>query len=176
MRGASGVGGLVASLVVATTALGCGAEPPFASTHDAGPRVDTGVSGPIGFVTPMTGGGGGVHGQGDAGPSADTGSHDVPQGCVPPQGDGEKALCAPGLVGFVRSDGLFGSQPQCCPCTVADCGTPGCCADPVCQGSPLCAGLRCHSLSDTCHGMQNFDCDDFPEDCDMPCCACTSCF
>ena len=51
----------------------------------------------------------------------------------------------------------------------------GCCAESVCAGNSQCAGLTCKPLPASCNGKVNADCDDFPEDCDEPCCKCTNC-
>ena len=31
------------------------------------------------------------------------------------------------------------------------------------------------AVTASCGGKVNFDCDDFPEDCDEPCCPCSTC-
>ena len=49
------------------------------------------------------------------------------------------------------------------------------CGEAVCAGSSSCAGLTCKPLPASCNGQVNFDCDDFPEDCDEPCCPCSNC-
>ena len=64
---------------------------------------------------------------------------------------------------------------QCCPCTAGDCGNAGCCAEAVCLNDAQCSGLVCKPLPSSCMGRVNADCDDFPEDCDEPCCKCTTC-
>jgi hypothetical protein len=92
-------------------------------------------------------------------------------GCVCPMGGGDTALCPDGTFG--KNFGLGGVE--CCPCTANDCGNAGCCAEQVCQGNQLCAPLNCNTLPPMCKGMVNADCDDFPEDCDEPCCKCTMC-
>ncbi len=97
--------------------------------------------------------------------------------CVCPTGTGDVATCPDGMWGVVMgsSPGVPGTI-ECCPCTASDCTNPGCCAEPVCAGNPWCAGLDCTApLPASCGGMVNFDCDDFPEDCDEPCCKCTMC-
>jgi hypothetical protein len=94
--------------------------------------------------------------------------------CVCPMGDGDVATCPEGMHGVTM--GVFPGTVECCPCAAAsDCSDPGCCAEPVCAGNPSCAGLTCNTLPASCMGMVNFDCDDFTEDCDEPCCKCTSC-
>jgi hypothetical protein len=46
----------------------------------------------------------------------------------------------------------------------------------VCAGNSACNTVTCtNSLPASCNGMTNADCDDFPEDCDEPCCRCSSC-
>jgi hypothetical protein len=94
-------------------------------------------------------------------------------GCVCPDGDGDTATCPAGDVG-ITSGGIPGTV-QCCPCTAADCGNPVCCDQAVCAGDPRCGDVSCKPLPSSCGGKVNFDCDDFPEDCDEPCCPCTSC-
>jgi hypothetical protein len=94
-------------------------------------------------------------------------------GCVCPTGSGDTATCPEGDHG-VHKGGIPGTD-ECCPCSASDCGDPGCCAEGVCANSPLCAGLTCKPLPASCNGKVNADCDDFPEDCDEPCCKCTSC-
>jgi hypothetical protein len=93
--------------------------------------------------------------------------------CVCPKGEGDVATCPDGMVGI--SMGAFPGTVECCPCTANDCGNPGCCAEGVCAGNSACDGLTCKPLASSCNGQVNFDCDDFPEDCDEPCCKCTSC-
>ena len=70
-------------------------------------------------------------------------------------------------VGTVRARG-----EMCCPCTVDECGLPTCCASQVCQTSAICASCAGSPLPAACNGLVDFDCDDFPEDCDQPCCPC----
>jgi hypothetical protein len=62
----------------------------------------------------------------------------------------------------------------CCPCTAKDCSesTANCCGEAVCAGNAGCGGLTCRPLPASCNGKVNADCDDFPEDCDEPCCEC----
>src|SRR5581483_8957297 len=88
-------------------------------------------------------------------------------GCVCPMGAGDNAMCPEGDIGVQKN-----LDYECCPCTKNDCGNPGCCAEPVCAGDPQCKGMMCKPLPPDCHGMVNADCDDFPEDCDEPCCKC----
>ena len=94
-------------------------------------------------------------------------------GCVCPTGEGDNATCPDGMFGV--SSGGFPGTVECCPCTATDCTNPGCCAESVCAGNAACGGLTCNTLPPSCMGQVNFDCDDFPEDCDEPCCKCTSC-
>jgi hypothetical protein len=93
--------------------------------------------------------------------------------CVCPQGSGDVATCPEGTHGVTM--GGFPGTVECCPCGAGDCGDPGCCAETVCAGDPQCDGLTCTSLPPSCNGQVDFDCDDFPEDCDEPCCKCTMC-
>ncbi len=93
--------------------------------------------------------------------------------CVCPTGEGDVATCPNGMVGITLPG--FPGNVECCPCTADDCGNPGCCAESVCAGNSQCDGLTCKPLAASCNGQVNFDCDDFPEDCDEPCCKCTSC-
>jgi hypothetical protein len=94
-------------------------------------------------------------------------------GCVCPTGDGDTATCPDGMFGI--SNNGFPPQVECCPCTANDCSNAGCCAETVCAGNPACSGLTCNSLPPSCNGQVNADCDDFPEDCDEPCCKCSMC-
>src|SRR6185312_2977535 len=94
-------------------------------------------------------------------------------GCVCPDGSGDTATCPAGDVGI--TSGGFPGTVQCCPCTKDDCGNPICCSEAVCAGDARCVGLTCRTLPPSCGGKTNFDCDDFPEDCDEPCCTCTTC-
>ncbi|HZS36871.1 MAG TPA: hypothetical protein VFF06_08595 [Polyangia bacterium] len=94
-------------------------------------------------------------------------------GCVCPQGSGDTATCPEGMLG-VNKGGFPGSL-ECCPCTTNDCGNAACCGETVCAGNPQCSQYTCKPLPASCNGQVNADCDDFPEDCDEPCCKCTSC-
>ena len=91
-------------------------------------------------------------------------------GCTCPMGAGDNAMCPQGTIGV--SHGL---DYECCPCTGDTCGNPGCCATQACANDPQCVGMNCVPLPAMCNGMQNADCDDFPEDCDEPCCPCRMC-
>jgi hypothetical protein len=93
--------------------------------------------------------------------------------CVCPDGQGDVATCPEGMVG--HTNGAFPPTVECCPCTANDCTNAACCGEAVCAGNPACDGLVCDTLPPSCNGQVNFDCDDFPEDCDEPCCKCTSC-
>jgi hypothetical protein len=93
--------------------------------------------------------------------------------CVCPQGDGDVATCPAGTHGVTM--GGFPGTVECCPCSASDCGDPTCCAESVCAGNAACGGLTCTTLPAACNGQVNFDCDDFPEDCDEPCCPCSNC-
>ena len=98
----------------------------------------------------------------------------VDPGCVCPQGTGDTALCPAGTHGVAGGGGL--GAEECCPCKASDCGTDtNCCSEAVCAGNSACSGVTCKALDPSCNGMTNADCDDFPEDCDEPCCRCTSC-
>jgi hypothetical protein len=93
--------------------------------------------------------------------------------CVCPTGNGDTATCPDGTHGV--SNGLFPPTVECCPCTANDCGDANCCADAVCAGNAACSGVTCKPLPPSCNGQVSFDCDDFPEDCDEPCCKCSMC-
>jgi hypothetical protein len=97
----------------------------------------------------------------------------VDPGCVCPQGSGDTATCPNGDHGV--SKGGFPPLDECCPCTANDCGDPQCCGETACAGNPSCANVTCKPLPASCNGQVNADCDDFPEDCDEPCCKCTHC-
>jgi hypothetical protein len=92
-------------------------------------------------------------------------------GCVCPKGSGDTQTCPDG--DHVVHTGGFPGTDQCCPCT--DCNDINCCGNAVCNGSATCAGLNCNKLPPSCNGQVNTDCDDFPEDCDEPCCKCSNC-
>jgi hypothetical protein len=97
-------------------------------------------------------------------------------GCQCPDGAGDTATCPDGFFGKPKMvGGSLIPMDQCCPCTAGDCGNAGCCAETVCAGNAQCAGLTCTPLPSSCMGRVDMDCDDFPEDCDEPCCKCTSC-
>jgi hypothetical protein len=93
--------------------------------------------------------------------------------CVCPMGQGDVATCPEGTLGV--TNGGFPGTVECCPCTASDCGNAACCGESVCAGNAACNGLTCNTLPASCNGQVNFDCDDFPEDCDEPCCKCTTC-
>jgi len=97
-------------------------------------------------------------------------------GCSCPTGSvsGDNAMCPAGTHGQFTGGGIdSGGFIECCPCTPADCADLSCCAQAVCANSPACGGASCRPLPAACNGMVSFDCDDFPEDCDQPCCPCT---
>jgi hypothetical protein len=97
-------------------------------------------------------------------------------GCVCPVGSGDTATCPAGYVGITVGGTLtMPGTVECCPCTASDCSNPVCCDQSVCAGNPQCSGLTCKPLPPSCNGKVNFDCDDFNEDCDEPCCPCTNC-
>jgi hypothetical protein len=74
-------------------------------------------------------------------------------------------------MGFTEGFGASGAD-QCCPCTTATCSTdPSCCATAPCAGTASCPS-SCTPLAPACGGRVDTDCDDFPEDCDEPCCPC----
>jgi hypothetical protein len=99
---------------------------------------------------------------------------DAGAGCTCPQGQGDTATCPRGTFG-VSGGGLPG-WAACCPCSGSTCNNAACCAEAACQGNSQCSGLTCRSqLPASCMGQVNWDCDDFPEDCDEPCCPCSSC-
>jgi len=91
-------------------------------------------------------------------------------GCVCPMGGGDVATCPRGTHAVTM--GTIGGTIQCCPCQASDCGSPNCCGETICHGNAACGGLNCPPLPSSCMGMVNADCDDFPEDCDEPCCEC----
>jgi hypothetical protein len=94
-------------------------------------------------------------------------------GCVCATGSGDTATCPEGYLGVYS--GTLPPVVECCPCTANDCGNAGCCGESVCAGNSQCAGLTCNALPASCKGQVNADCDEFPEDCDEPCCKCTNC-
>jgi hypothetical protein len=99
------------------------------------------------------------------------GACDAGPGCFCPQGAGDGTTCPDGTHEINHITWV-----ACCPCTAADCGSPSeCCGTPVCAGASACAGLTCNPLPPSCNGQTNTDCDDFPEDCDEPCCKCNNC-
>jgi hypothetical protein len=91
-------------------------------------------------------------------------------GCVCMTGSGDTATCPQGDH-YVHKGGLPGTD-ECCPCQVSDCGDFNCCGEALCQGNSACANYSCRSLPSSCNGTVSADCDDFPEDCDEPCCEC----
>jgi hypothetical protein len=93
-------------------------------------------------------------------------------GCVCPQGSGDTETCPAG--DHVIHKGGFPGTDECCPCAAADCSDPNCCGNAVCAGASACSGTTCKPLPASCNGQVSADCDDFPEDCDEPCCLCTS--
>ncbi len=92
-------------------------------------------------------------------------------GCVCPKGSGDTQTCPDG--DHVVHTGGFPGADECCPCN--DCNDVNCCGNSVCAGSATCSGLTCKPLPPSCNGQVNSDCDDFPEDCDEPCCKCSQC-
>ncbi len=92
-------------------------------------------------------------------------------GCVCMAGSGDTATCPQGDH-YVHKGGLPGTD-ECCPCTTSDCTDFNCCGESVCAGNSGCSGYTCNPLSASCNGQVSADCDDFPEDCDEPCCECT---
>lgn len=92
-------------------------------------------------------------------------------GCVCMTGSGDTATCPQGDH-YVHKGGIPGTD-ECCPCTTSDCGNFNCCGESICAGSSACSGYTCTPLPASCNGQVSADCDDFPEDCDEPCCECT---
>lgn len=92
-------------------------------------------------------------------------------GCVCPQGSGDEMTCPDGDHDVHK--GGFPGTDECCPCN--DCSDINCCGNPACAGSSTCSGLNCAPLPASCKGQVSADCDDFPEDCDEPCCKCRDC-
>jgi len=101
--------------------------------------------------------------------SCDAGATDP--GCVCMTGSGDTATCPRGDH-YVHKGGLPGTD-ECCPCTTSTCGDYNCCGESVCAGNAACGGMTCKPLPASCNGQVSADCDDFPEDCDEPCCECT---
>ena len=91
-------------------------------------------------------------------------------GCVCAEGSGDSALCPKGT--HAVSGGPVAPNLECCPCTPSDCGIPNCCGETMCKGDPKCGSVTCGTLPASCGGKVSADCDDFPEDCDEPCCEC----
>jgi hypothetical protein len=102
--------------------------------------------------------------------SCDAGA--VDPGCVCMTGSGDTATCPQGDH-YVHKGPILGGTDECCPCTTATCGDYNCCGESVCAGSSACSTMTCRSLPPSCNGQVSADCDDFPEDCDEPCCECT---
>ena len=162
---------------------GCAASVPFVPPpvpEDAGPRGDA-WSGQVLYVPARSSGthGADTHsGQGrDGGTSDASDANDAAAlpGCVPPIRNPLGAACPMGTVDTLVSTGAFGDRLACCPCAATDCSNAACCGDQACAGSTSCAGLLCAPLPASCGGTVSFDCDDFPEDCDEPCCPCRRC-
>jgi hypothetical protein len=93
-------------------------------------------------------------------------------GCVCPKGSGDTETCPVGDH-VIHKGGPFGGTDECCPCT--DCNDINCCGTDACKNSSACSGLTCKPLPPSCNGQVDSDCDDFPEDCDEPCCLCSQC-
>jgi hypothetical protein len=92
-------------------------------------------------------------------------------GCTCPVGAGDTQTCPGGSHIVIQH-----SFEECCPCTPSDCGTfNNCCGTPACADAGACTSLICNPLPPSCNGQVNTDCDDFPEDCDEPCCLCNAC-
>jgi hypothetical protein len=105
-----------------------------------------------------------------------TSSSALSPGCVCPTGSGDTGTCPAG--DHLVSIGGSLLQQQCCPCTTNDCDDLNCCGYDVCSASSSCAGIPCIAVSGlpaSCNGQVSTDCDDWPEDCDEPCCLCGSC-
>jgi hypothetical protein len=92
-------------------------------------------------------------------------------GCVCPKGSGDQMTCP---VNFhdVHKGGFPGTD-ECCPCAASDCGDVNCCGSTACGAASGCG--TCKPLPASCNGQVSADCDDFPEDCDEPCCLCSQC-
>ena len=117
------------------------------------------------------GGGGGEDGGGNGnggGGGEDGGGNGNGGGggeCVLPD---QNSRCPPGYYGDAN-------MALCCPCAASDCGDPtkvACCTAAVCASSAACADCAGKPLDATCMGQIDFDCDDWPEDCDQLCCPC----
>lgn len=91
-------------------------------------------------------------------------------GCVCMTGSGDTATCPQGTT-YQHKGGLPGTD-ECCPCTANDCSSYNCCGESVCAGNSNCSQMTCNTLPSSCNGQVSADCDDFPEDCDEPCCEC----
>ena len=100
--------------------------------------------------------------------SCDAGATDP--GCVCMTGSGDTATCPRGDH-YVHKGGLPGTD-ECCPCSTSTCDY-NCCGETVCAGNAACSNMVCKPLDPSCNGTVSADCDDFPEDCDEPCCECT---
>ena len=92
-------------------------------------------------------------------------------GCVCAEGSGDTATCPKGTH-IVSSGDLTKHEIECCPCKVSDCGDANCCGESICKGNAACGSVTCRTLPSSCGGKVSADCDDFPEDCDEPCCEC----
>jgi hypothetical protein len=100
-------------------------------------------------------------------------SQGVDPGCVCPQGAGDTETCPAG--DHVVHKGGFPGYDECCPCVATDCTDVNCCGNAVCATDPNCSNMNCAPLPPSCNGQVDTDCDDFPEDCDEPCCLCRNC-
>lgn len=123
-----------------------------------------------------TGGGGAEDSGVETGPGSGGGGL---EGCM--LADTKTFLCPAGTYGQFQNDaGPSPSNPLgdpywCCPCTASDCGDPtkpACCLASVCAGAGACASCAGAALDPSCNGKVDWDCDDFPEDCDELCCPC----
>ena len=92
-------------------------------------------------------------------------------GCVCPKGSGDQMTCPLNFHDVHK--GVLPGTDECCPCTTGDCGDVNCCGSAACGAGPSCG--TCRTLPASCNGQVNADCDDFPEDCDEPCCLCSQC-